>query len=141
RPLFIVILFLWLSAGYARKPALFALLRQLPVFSALRYPERFLWLAILFACEPVANALATVPRLGEGRSWRHGANIVLTLGVVASLVGQIKGFWDLDAERDLGVLAPDASQPFRQARGNRWLATHYQAINLGSLSCWEAHPV
>ncbi len=33
---------------YALSPALFALLRQLPVFSALRYPERFLWIAILF---------------------------------------------------------------------------------------------
>jgi hypothetical protein len=41
RPLVIVVIFLWLAAGYARKPPLFALLRELPVFSALRYPERF----------------------------------------------------------------------------------------------------
>lgn len=142
RPLFTVILFMWLSAGYARKPALFALLRQLPVFSALRYPERFLWLAILFACEPAANALAKIPRLGEGKAWRRGANVVLSAAVVWSLVGQVRNFWDLDAQRDVGVLSSDGtSQPFRQARGNRWLASYYQSLNLGSLSCWETHPV
>jgi len=35
RALVIVILFTWLAAGYARKPALFAMLRQVPGFSAL----------------------------------------------------------------------------------------------------------
>lgn len=141
RPLVIVVLFLWLSAGYARKPALFALLRTLPVFSALRYPERFLWLGILFACEPAANALAKVPRLGEGRRWRHGANIVLSAAVLLSLGSQIKAFYDCDANRDLGVVTKEPPRPFRQARGNRWLAGHYQVQNLGSLSCWETHPV
>lgn len=141
RPLVIVILFLWLSAGYARKPALFALLRELPVFSALRYPERFLWLGILFACEPAANALAKVPRLGEGKKWRHGANIVLSLAVLISLSTQIKAFWDCDTQRDLGVMTSEPDREFRQSRGNRWLAGHYQGLNLGSLSCWETHPV
>lgn len=142
RTLFIVVLFLWLSAGYARRPALFALLRQLPVFSALRYPERFLWLGILFACEPAAHALAKVPRLGEGKRWRNGAHIVLSFAVLFSLGTQIKSYWEVDANRDLGVLAPAAAPgEFRQSRGNRWLAGHYQGLGLGSLSCWETHPV
>lgn len=141
RPLVIVILFLWLSAGYARKPALFALLRELPVFSALRYPERFLWLGILFACEPAANALAKVPRLGEGKRWRVGANVVLSAAVLLSLGAQIKAFYDCDANRDLGVVTNEPPREFRQSRGNRWLAGHYQHSNLGSLSCWETHPV
>jgi hypothetical protein len=141
RPLVIVILFLWLSAGYARKPALFALLRELPVFSALRYPERFLWLGILFACEPAANALAKVPRLGEGKGWRNGANIVLSAAVLLSVGWQVKAFWDCSLERDLGAVSKEPGHEFRQSRGNRWLAGHYQGLNLGSLSCWETHPV
>lgn len=141
RPLVIVVIFLWLAAGYARKPALFALLREVPVFSALRYPERFLWIAILYASEPAANALARVPRLGEGKKWRIGANVVLTLAVVATVVSQITAFIDVGKERELGAVAVDRLQEFRQARGNRWLAAHYTGIGAGSLSCWETHPV
>ena len=37
---------LWLAAGYAAKVSLFATLKGLPVYSTLRYPERFL---VLFA--------------------------------------------------------------------------------------------
>jgi hypothetical protein len=141
RPLVVVVLLLWLAAGYARKPALFALLRELPVFSALRYPERFLWIAVLYACEPAANALARLPRLGEGRRWRNGANIVLTLAVVGTIGSQIKTFIDVGKARELGVVAEKARDEFRQARGNRWLAAHYDGVGVGSLSCWETHPV
>ena len=141
RPLVVVVIFLWLAAGYARKPALFALLRELPVFSALRYPERFLWLAILYASEPAANALAKIPRLGDGKHWRLGANIVLTLTVIATVGMQIKTFADVGKGRELGVVAVDRMKEFRQARGNRWLAAHYDGLGAGSLSCWETHPV
>ncbi|MBX3204372.1 MAG: hypothetical protein KF764_04850 [Labilithrix sp.] len=141
RPLVIVVMFLWLAAGYARKPALFALLRELPVFSALRYPERFLWLAILYACEPAANALAKLPRLGDGKRWRVGANVVLTIAVVATVGAQLQTFASIGNARELGVVAVDRLKEFRQARGNRWLAAHYDGLGAGSLSCWETHPV
>ncbi len=141
RPLVIVVLFLWLAAGYARKPALFALLRQLPVFSALRYPERFLWIAILYACEPASNALARLPRLGDGKRWRAGANIVLTLAVLGTVGSQILTFADVGRARELGTVSVDRVKEFRQARGNRWLVAHYDGLGVGSLSCWEAHPV
>ncbi len=141
RPLVIIIVFLWLAAGYARKPALFALLRELPVFSALRYPERFLWVAILYACEPAANALARIPRLGDGKKWRFGAHAVLTLAVAGTIVAQISTFADVNKARELGAVVVDRMQEFRQARGNRWLAAHYTGIGAGSLSCWETHPV
>ena len=141
RPLVVVVIFLWLAAGYARKPALFALLRELPVFSALRYPERFLWLAILYASEPAANALAKLPRLGDGKHWRLGANVVLTLTVIGTVGSQIKTFADVGKGRELGVVAVDRMKEFRQSRGNRWLAAHYDGIGAGSLSCWETHPV
>lgn len=141
KPLVVVVVFLWLAAGYARKPALFALLRELPVFSALRYPERFLWLAILYASEPAANALAKLPRLGDGKRWRIGANVVLSLAVVVTIGSEIQTFASINKERELGVVAVDRREDFRQARGNRWLAAHYDGIGAGSLSCWETHPV
>jgi hypothetical protein len=140
-PLVIVVLCLWLAAGYARKPPLFALLRQLPVFSALRYPERFLWIGILYACEPAAHALAKLPRLGEGRRWRVGANLVLTIAVIGTIGTQVFSFAEVGKARELGVVAVDRMEEFRQSRGNRWLAAHYQGIGAGSLSCWETHPV
>lgn len=137
-----VVAFVWLAAGYARKPALFALLRELPVLSALRYPERFLWLAILFASEPAARAIEKMPRLGEGPRWRIGAGVVIAGGLLLTYRGEILVFHDVAAARALGSLqeAPKDA-PFRQSRGNRWLAAHVQAQNLGSLSCWEVHPV
>lgn len=140
-PLVIIIVFLWLSAGYARRPPLFALLRELPVFSALRYPERFLWVAILYACEPAAHALGFVPRLGETRSWRVSATALLTIACVMTVGMQIAGFWRVSSARDLGALAEPNVTEFRQARGNRWRAAHYPSIGAGSLSCWETHPV
>jgi hypothetical protein len=140
-PLFIVIVFLWLAAGYARKPALFALLRELPVFSALRYPERFLWIGLLYACEPAAMALSRLPRLGEGPKWRVGANVVLTLAVAGTVGAQIAMFVGVGEARQLGVVSMNRLPEFRQSRGNRWLAAHYDGIGAGSLSCWETHPV
>jgi hypothetical protein len=141
RALVIVILFVWLTAGYARKPALFALLRELPVFSALRYPERFLWVAILFACEPAANALVRLPFLGDGKRWRLGANLLLTLAVLATVGGQISAFQHVATQRKLEPISIQRATDFRQARGNRWLASHYDGLGVGSLSCWETHPV
>ncbi len=144
KPLLIVLVFLWLAAGYARRPPLFALLRELPVFSALRYPERFLWICILYACEPAANALAKLPLLGDGRRWRVGAHVVLTAAVVLTVGTQIEAFARLGEARRLGAVTSDAGAPreeFHQARGNRWLASHYESMNVGSLSCWEAYPV
>src|SRR5262249_48601272 len=123
------------------KPALFALLRELPVFSALRYPERFLWVAVLIACEPAANALARLPRLGDGKRWRNGTNVVLTLAVIGTIGSQIATFVEVGKARGLGVVVVDGNKEFHQARGNRWLAAHYDGIGAGSLSCWETHPV
>jgi hypothetical protein len=144
RAMVICILFMWLSQGYARKPAPFALLRELPVFAALRYPERFLWLAILFACEPAAHAMAKIPYLGEGRKWRAGATLLLSGAIVFTIGNEIATFERVAAARTLGTIAPVPSPMglgFHQARGNRWLAAHVQSVDLGSLSCWEAHPV
>ena len=141
RGLVAVVVFVWLSAGYARKPALFALLRELPVFNALRYPERFLWLAILFASEPAALAIGRIPLIGEGRRWRVGVWIVLAGGIGFTIFNEISAFHRTAQERALGTLTASFSPDFHQTRGNRWLVAHYQAMGVGSLSCWETHPV
>ncbi len=143
RAIVLVVVFVWLSAGYARKPALFALLRELPIFSALRYPERFLWIATLFVCEPAAHALARVPLLGEGRRWRVGVWMLLGGAIVWTIFNQMAAFDRLASARQLGTVTASAPPEggFHQGRGNRWLASHYQALGIGSLSCWETHPV
>ena len=139
RALGIVIVFVWLAAGYARQPSLFALLRQIPMFAATRYPERFLWLAALFASEPAANALAGVPVLGEGKRWRAGVWLVLG-GAAAWCIGQqIAAFHRVAAARTLGVVTERPTSNFHQTRGNRWLAVHLESQGLGSLSCYETH--
>jgi hypothetical protein len=140
-PFAIVLLFTWLGAGYGRIPALFGLLRELPVFEALRYPERFLWLAMLYASEPVARALTRVPHLGEGPTWRKWTTIALSLSLTLSLGAELVAFRRVIAARQLGAVTADRRTDFRQARGNRWLAAHYDGIGVGSLSCWEPYPV
>ncbi len=136
-----VVVFVWLAAGYARKPALFALLRELPVFSALRYPERFLWIAILFGSEAAAHSLARIPRIGEGRRWRIGVWVVLTGAIGWTVWGEIAAFDRASSARAFGRLSEDTTSDFHQSRGNRWIAAHYEAMGIGSLSCWETHPV
>ena len=136
-----VVVFVWFASGYLRKPSLFGLLRELPVFSALRYPERFLWLAILFACEPAARGLARIPLLGEGKTWRRGTWIAFLAAVGFVISGEIQAFHRIAKDRSLGTITSDAREEFHQSRGNRWLVAHYEALNVGSLSCWETHPV
>ncbi|MBS2019632.1 MAG: hypothetical protein JST00_42615 [Deltaproteobacteria bacterium] len=140
RALAIVITFVWLAEGYGRQPSLFGWVRQIPGFASLRYPERFLWFAILFASEPAANALARVPRMGEGQGWRRIAWVVLGGSLVWTIGKEIETFEGVAKARMLGQITPlEPPVPFRQSRGNRWFAMHVQATGLGSLSCYETH--
>jgi hypothetical protein len=131
----------WLASGYARSPSLFGLLRELPGFAALRYPERFLWLAVLFASLPAALALAHVPFAGEGRRWRVGVATALGLAVAWTLMVQVGAFQRVASLRSLGSVAEGVTPPgeFHQARGNRWLAVHFESMGIGSLSCYETN--
>jgi hypothetical protein len=128
-----------LASGYARQPSLFGLLRELPVFGALRYPERFLWLAILFASEAAAFALANIPALGDGKRWRVGVWLILGGSLAWTIAGQISAFGRVASSRTLGVLTESTEEDFHQSRGNRWLAVHVQSRGVGSLGCYETH--
>lgn len=129
----------WLATGYASRISAFGMLRELPVFAAIRYPERFLWLAILFASAPVAGALSRVPYIGEGRKWRIGTVLVVALAVCWTVGGEIAAFHRVALEREMGVVTEGRVAEFRQTRGNRWLTVHLESQNLGSLSCYETH--
>jgi len=126
-----------LAAGYTR--AAFPLLRELPLYSTLRYPERFLWLGTLYLGELVAHAfclirrMPSVPRL-----------LVLSSALVAggiALGAEVKNFATVTAATAYAAPAPEQRAEFRQARGNRWLMSYFGPLSMGSLSCGEAYPV
>lgn len=140
RALALVIVFVWLAEGYGRNPSLFGWVRQIPVFASLRYPERFLWLAIVFASEPAANALARVPMVGEGKKWRTLAWLVLGGSLLYTIGNQLATFERVAKARSMGQITQlEPPLPFRQSRGNRWFTVHVHAAGLGSLSCYETH--
>ncbi len=140
RALLLVLVFLWLAQGYQRQPSLFAMMRQIPVFSSLRYPERFLWIATLFASETAANALGHTPLVGEGKNWRRLAWLVLGGSLVWTIGHELSVFERVATSRIMGQVSPlEPPLPFRQSRGNRWATVHVQATGLGSLSCYETH--
>jgi hypothetical protein len=147
-PLLAVIpLWAWVATGYQYSPyAPFALLRELPVYSTLRYPERFLFLACLAGYEIAALGIDALV-LGT----RRKQNVLRVLSGVALVAAISLAAFTIRAEAEnariaaagmwLGPEPIEIAQPFRQTRGNRWLAAHYPPLNRGSLSCWEAYAV
>jgi hypothetical protein len=139
RGLALALLMTWTAAGYARSPSLFGLLREVPMFAALRYPERFLWLGVLFASESAATAVARVPLVGEGRTWRVGLALALGAALAWTVASELGAFHRVALARALSQVTEAPTDDFHQARGNRWMAVHLQAIGVGSLGCYETH--
>lgn len=137
--LFLAVLCGWLASGYAPRIAAFGLLREVPTFAAIRYPERFLWLGILFASGAVVSAVARVPYVGETRRWRVGTAALLIGAVFFTIGSEIVAFQRVATNRTLGMVTTDRIAEFHQARGNRWLAVHLESQNIGSLGCYETH--
>jgi hypothetical protein len=146
------VLWCWLAAGYEARPSLFDALRQLPVYSTLRYPERFL---VAFALVlSVLAALGVTALEARARSLsNHGrprrllvTRLVLALATLALALNLAPDLGQFSEHADARVVvAPpvddEAPGPFHQARGNRWALAYYEPMNRGSLSCWEAYPV
>ena len=119
----------------------FAILKRLPLFSALRYPERYLIVVALVVAVAAANGVAVLGVVARRRRWGSLAlagAVVLLLGNTAFLVSD---FHVVAAARLLELPPPELARPFQQARGNRWRAAFYAPMSRGSLSCWEAYPV
>ena len=147
------VLWVWLSAGYALSPSLFAALRELPLYTTLRYPERFLVLLGLAAATLAARGISLLEayvRTPRARaSTRRRQRVALGALFVASMA-LVVGVGPLVAQHTLHAgsrpLAGTAQPPaqdgaFHQSRGNRWALAYYEPMQRGSLSCWEAYPV
>ena len=145
-------LWIWLAAGYAVAPSLFAALRALPLYTTLRYPERFLVLQGLavatLAAQGVslAEVYARTPRARASSSRRRASAAVLALASLALVVGvgPLVAQHALHAQTRSLTTPPEREEPtpaFHQARGNRWALAYYEPMQRGSLSCWDAYPV
>jgi hypothetical protein len=141
----------WLAMGYSVRPSLFAGLRELPLYTTLRYPERFLIPLALVAAVLAARGLTLLEaraRIARRRSTPRRAQILrgvlglsaLALAVDVVPLAQMHAFHD-DSRSLHPAPIEDASRPFHQSRGNRWELAYFEPMQRGSLSCWEAYPV
>lgn len=140
RPMLIAgFLALWLAAGYASVPSLFDMLRSLPLYSTLRYPERFLIPFALYASVLAALGLSVL----EARRTKNTAIVhaVVALLAIGNLGMLVRNHWFATNARQLSAPPPTIDRPFHQARGTRWAVASYPPMSRGSLSCWDAFPV
>lgn len=141
----------WLAGGYAMEPSIFSWLRELPVYSSLRYPERFLVPFALAATVLAARGISAVEvrvrarrrrtKGQPGRLWQ-ALLAIAALALVANVVPMVQQHVHHDDDRPLSP-PPDETEAraFHQSRGNRWGLAYYEPMQRGSLSCWEAYPV
>lgn len=133
-----------LASGHQHALAPFSLLRRLPIYETLRYPERYLALFVITGS--VLAALGVSRVFVYARRWRRvpGSWLALPLVLLACVFG-LSG-----AARNVTFLlgrvhlvpAPEVRDvPFRQSRGNRWMMKHFAAEGLGALGCGEAYPL
>jgi hypothetical protein len=135
------LLSIWAATGYAYGVSPFALLRELPLFSMLRYPERFLFVAGLFTAELAAFGVDRLIRLGRRRP---KIRLLLPVVLVLVLLSVSMQIGNADAIFDAMWLSEppaELDRPFHQARGNRWALGYFAPMARGSLSCFEAYPV
>ena len=140
---------LWTASGHAAGWSPFVFLRGLPLFSALRYPERYLVFVALMAAAFAALALTVCEqtlRLRRGRGKRGAWTwMAAVAGAVALLVANGSYLASLahvvTARRMLSPAPAHVDRPFRQSRGNRWSLPDFPAQSRGSLQCWDAYPV
>ncbi|MEO8875459.1 MAG: hypothetical protein ABI461_07730, partial [Polyangiaceae bacterium] len=136
---------IWLTAGYAAKVSIFGALKLLPVYSTLRYPERFLLtfaLAVaVLAAFGVSHLQAMVARK---KSWAPALLLLASLMLLMN-IGPLVANTHVATNLRTLVAPPqrtDASpNDFHQARGTRWVAAYYSTLDRGCLSCYEAYPV
>ena len=134
-------LMFWAASGHGYGWSPYVGLRELPIYSVLRVPQRYL---ILFGiC--IAVLCATGIRSLEARArkrWYWGVPLVLlTLVTAWNVYPLIHNHHVAAGFRNLAAAPPELERDFHQARGNRWVAAYYAPMSRGSLSCWDAYPV
>ncbi len=135
------VLLLWVAAGYSMRPSLFGALRTLPIFSALRYPERYLTLFGLVAAALAAHGYDVTRSLGKAAPRLRVGSYAVAFGLVANLPSLVGNMHDAANARLLEPEPIAAPGEFKQARGTRWGLAHYLPMQRGCLSCWDAYPV
>jgi hypothetical protein len=139
-PASVVLLSMWLALGY-KQPSLFALLREIPIFSLLRYPERFLFPGSLFLTELGALGIdALLLRSRRRGAWGPVTSALVCLGVLGALF-QAYAYELRTHDLALVPQIERLDQPFAQARGNRWSQGYFVELNRGSIACGEGYPV
>lgn len=134
------LLSLTLAEGHISPNAPFALLRRLPVYETLRYPERYLTLFVLSGTVLSALGATRLLVLSRRSRFRFTVPVLLALAVAGVVMATINT-QRLIAPMHI-VPAPTVKEaPFRQSRGNRWMVGHFAAEGMGSLNCGEAYPV
>ena len=131
----------WAATGYAYGKGPFVWLRQLPVFAVVRYPERFLFFAGLYAGLLACWGMALIIEVAQQRRARIVGIAAVLLAATASCVGSVANTREFLRSVWWSPPPEVVDQPFAQARGNRWLASHVRALSRGSLSCQEAYPI
>jgi hypothetical protein len=130
----------WLAFGYA-SPSLFALLREIPIFNLLRYPERFLLPGSLYLAELGALGIdALLRRARRSSGFRPAALAFVCLGLCGAL-SQVYASHVRSRDVALVPQVQQLDQPFAQARGNRWSHGYFLGLNRGSIACGEGYPV
>lgn len=145
------------------------LLKRLPLFGQLRFPERYYVLIVFFLCICAARALTRIedsvpwalrrlhaaylhwrnPRdmrpasLPEPLVWVFaalGAFLVYRLGF-AEVKHMVEGIHVAPGTMYVVEAPRYYDQPFRQARGNRRDAHIYPAVNMGTMYCVAGNPL
>ncbi|MEO8799059.1 MAG: hypothetical protein ABI551_14310, partial [Polyangiaceae bacterium] len=136
---------IWLAAGYAAKLSLFAALKMIPVYSTLRYPERFLVLFALAAALLGGLGISHLQAMVvKKKKWAPALLALASFLLIANLGPLISNAHAAAKGRPL-VAPPQKGDgepsDFRQSRGTRWAVAYYPALNRGCLSCYDAYPV
>lgn len=132
-----------LAFGHFADAAPFALLRRLPLYDMMRYPERNL-VFVGFAVAVLA-ALGVSTLTARARLRRKKPLAVLAIALTAIALASVVELAHLARTwttfMDVAPSPEERAGTFRQARGNRWILSHYVETGLGSLQCGEAYPV
>ncbi len=138
----ICVVFVWLAVGYGVNPSIFALLRKIPPYTMLRAPARFLTLfALYFAVLAALGVRSLEVLLRKNRQPRWP--VFVACGLLIGNLGPLLVNQTMRARERTTMSPPkaEASREFRQARGDRWLASFYVPLDRGTLSCFDDYDV
>ncbi len=142
RPLWILLaLSVWAATGYQYGHSPHTILRELPLFHMLREPARYLLAAGLVSALLVASAFRWLECKARRETWAIAGLGLAVLLASFNLLQIARFFHVAQRSRVLAPELPHEQRDFKQARGNRWIAGYFEAINRGSPSCYDAYPV